>query len=368
MGAAKVVAPLLAAGLLFGGGAAYVSAAGAATDAAANSNQQACIDNAGAGVQLQPDAARDRNASTYIEQGRAMGIPARGIVTSLATILVESDGLNLASRAVPESMKYPHDKDVARYGADGVPPGDHDSIGTAQQRVVGFFWWPTVEQGMKVDVQARAFFNRLQQIPGWQVMSVGGAAQAVQVSAHPERYAAREADATELYNRLSGSVPDVVIAPAVDTSGCGTPDIINAGNAVVSGEWANPLKPAPYIIVSHYGPRRLFGATFHKGEDLAAPIGTPVHAVCKGKVIGAGWVEGGGGNEVRLDCGGGVQVKLMHNSSIVTTVGADVDAGEVVSLVGSTGNSTGPHSHVQVEVNGQHVPPLPFFKARGVPL
>lgn len=344
----------------------FLTIGGAAQDAASSAGRDCTLqvvpaELPGAPTDTTVEQAKDRNVATWISVGKGMGVPDNGIQIGIATMLVESGGLNLASKAVPESMRYPHDSNRVLYPPDGVPAGDHDSIGTAQQRVVGGVWWPNVQEGMKVDVQAAAFFKRLLQLD-WQSMSFGAAAQAVQASAFPDRYAIRQGEAVELFNRLAGNATPI----GVDGTGCS--DTTVPVGAVISGAWANPLKPAPYIIVSHYGPRVMFGATFHKGEDLAAPIGTPVHAVCDGKVIGAGWVEGGGGNEVKLDCGGGITVKLMHNSKILVKVNDPVKAGVVVALVGSTGNSTGPHSHVQVEQNGQHIPPLPFFQARGVPL
>lgn len=367
---AKASAAAVALALVTGLGG-FLAVGGAAEEEAASAGRDCTLEVVPADLPGAPadtasvEQAKDRNVSTWISVGKGMGVPDLGIQIGIATILVESGGLNLASKAVPESMRYPHDSNRVLYPPDGVPAGDHDSIGTAQQRVIGGTWWPTVEQGMKVDVQAAAFYKRLLELD-WQSMSFGAAAQAVQVSAYPDRYVMRRGEAIELFNRLSGAAQPI----GVDgTTGCS--DTTVPVGAVVSGAWANPVKPAPYIIVSHWGPRGLtdlFGRNFHYGEDLAVPLGTPVHAACTGKTIGAGWVQGGGGNQVLLDCGGGITVKLMHNSKILTRVGAPVKAGELVALSGSTGFSTAPHVHVQVEQNGEPIPPLPFFKARGVPL
>jgi len=348
----------------------FLTVGGAAEQEAASAGRDCTLDVAQADLPGAPadtatvEQAKDRNVATWISVGKGMGVPADGIQIGIATTLVESGGLNLASKAVPESMRYPHDTNRVLYPPDGVPAGDHDSIGTAQQRVVHWTWWPSIEQGMKVDVQATAFYKRLLTL-NWQSMSFGDAAQAVQGSAYPDRYALRRGEAIELYNRLSGSATPI----GVDDTGCS--DTTVPVGAVISGAWANPVKPAPYVIVSHWGPRSLtdlFGRNFHYGEDLAVPTGTPVHAACTGKTIGAGWVEGGGGNQVLLDCGGGITIKLMHNSKILTKLNAPVKAGEVVALSGSTGFSTAPHVHVQVEQDGEPMPPLPFFQARGVPL
>jgi murein DD-endopeptidase MepM/ murein hydrolase activator NlpD len=328
--------------------------------AAQRGNGGVCIVPASGSQPLPPSQARDRNASTWIAVGRSKGVPPRGIVIGLAVILVESNGLNLASEKVPESKQYPN---------DGVAPGDHLSIGTAQQQV-GMGWFDTVEQGMKVDVQAAAFYSALVNVNGWQVMSFSGAAQAVQRSAFPSRYGQREADATSLYHRLASSMGSADIVPAVDTSTgiCQEADTVPIA---VSGRWANPLAPAHYVLTSPFGPRidPVLGIPKpHKGQDLGTDAGTPIKAVCDGVVKLAGWDSWGGGNMTTLDCGGDIVIKLMHQSKILTTTGARVEAGQVIGLVGTTGNSTGNHLHEQVEFKGKPIDPVPFMRDRGVPL
>lgn len=365
------------AGVLLAGGGLLVASKGAESNAAIDAAARAstcnvvnAADEAAVGGGT-VEEARDRNLTILITKANSLRVPVKGIVEGIATALVESGGLNLASHAVPESLNYPHDINKAVYFPDGTPSGDLNSIGLIQQRV-GFGWFDTIENGMKPAVQAEAFFRALLKVPGWEDMPFGKAAQAVQKSGHPERYAAREVEASALYQRLAGAAGS---GASVVNAGFGAscPDsVVNAGAdpaSTVKGQWANPLKPYPYVIVSHYGPRNLFGATFHKGEDLAGVTGTPVKAACKGQILTANWVFGGGGNQVMIRCTEkGVTVKLMHNSRFYVKVGQNVEAGQLVAAMGSTGNSTGPHSHVQVEVNGQHVPPLPFFLERGVPL
>ena len=315
----------------------------------------------------------DRNAKTVIATGRAHGVSARGIQIALAVILAESNGYNLASQAVPESLRYPHDLDVTAHPPDGVPPGDHKSINLFQQQV-GMGWFPTVEQGMKVDVAAAAFFTRLLAVNGWEDMPFALAAQSVQRSAFPARYGMHELEATALYSRLSGDVATIV--PATDTSGgCQEPNLgdsvtpAGSGAVVVSGRWANPLAPTPYTDTSPMGWRVLRGvANYHKGQDLAVDVGAPVYSVCDGVVIGSGWDPFGGGNMLTLDCGGDVIVKLMHNSKLLVKVNAPVKAGQLATLSGNTGNSTGPHLHVQVEFKGSPVEPVRFFGERGIRL
>jgi murein DD-endopeptidase MepM/ murein hydrolase activator NlpD len=98
----------------------------------------------------------------------------------------------------------------------------------------------------------------------------------------------------------------------------------------------------------------------HEGIDIAVPTGTPVHAAAAGRVIIAGWM-GGYGNLIVIDHGGGLSTAYGHNSSFAVGVGASVSQGQVVAYAGSTGNSTGPHVHFEVRVNGAPVDPLGYL-------
>ena len=95
----------------------------------------------------------------------------------------------------------------------------------------------------------------------------------------------------------------------------------------------------------------------HSGVDLAAPQGTPVQATADGVVTSAGW-RGGYGILISLGHGSGVQTRYAHLSAIAVQPGTRVRAGQVIGYVGSTGNSTGPHLHYEVRVNGRAINPL----------
>jgi murein DD-endopeptidase MepM/ murein hydrolase activator NlpD len=95
----------------------------------------------------------------------------------------------------------------------------------------------------------------------------------------------------------------------------------------------------------------------HEGIDIAASSGTPIHAAAAGTVIHAGWL-GGYGNLVVVDHGDGLSTAYAHASAILVGLGQRVSQGETLSLVGSTGNSSGPHLHFEVRVNGSAVDPL----------
>lgn len=122
-----------------------------------------------------------------------------------------------------------------------------------------------------------------------------------------------------------------------------------------TGAFRKPLYS--YTLTSPYGRR---WGTFHKGVDLAAPRGTNVLAADGGKVIYAGW-SGGYGYLVKIDHGNGFTTYYGHNSKLYVKVGQKVGKGETIAAVGSTGNSTGPHVHFEVRINGQTVNPFNYL-------
>jgi len=102
------------------------------------------------------------------------------------------------------------------------------------------------------------------------------------------------------------------------------------------------------------------GSEFHRGVDIAAPIGTNVVATGGGTVVFSGW-SGSYGHKVIIDHGIGIRTLYAHNSTNLVWVGQQVNRGDVIARVGSTGNSTGPHVHYEVIVNGTRVNPTGFF-------
>ena len=123
----------------------------------------------------------------------------------------------------------------------------------------------------------------------------------------------------------------------------------------VSG--AGLIWPVNAPITSPFGWR---WGRMHEGIDLGAAYGSPIAAAAAGVVIYAGW-EGGYGNLVVIDHGGGLATAYGHQSRIAVSVGQSVSQGETIGYVGSTGHSTGPHLHFEVRVNGQAVDPLGYL-------
>ncbi len=122
-----------------------------------------------------------------------------------------------------------------------------------------------------------------------------------------------------------------------------------------TGKFICPLEN--YVVTSRFGPR---GRRYHKGIDLGAPIGTPVYAADGGVVIWAGYKRSYG-NLVVIDHGDGIITKYAHNSSIVVKTGQYVSQYEVISKVGNTGRSTGPHLHFEIRLDGDAVNPQRFI-------
>jgi murein DD-endopeptidase MepM/ murein hydrolase activator NlpD len=117
--------------------------------------------------------------------------------------------------------------------------------------------------------------------------------------------------------------------------------------------------PAKGVFTSPYGYR---WGRMHRGIDVAGPVGTPIVAAAAGVVTKAGWNDGGYGYVVEVQHPDGSFTRYGHNSSINTRVGAVVQQGELIALMGSTGRSTGPHCHFEIHPNGQSaVDPMTYL-------
>lgn len=99
----------------------------------------------------------------------------------------------------------------------------------------------------------------------------------------------------------------------------------------------------------------------HPGIDIAAPAGTPVRAIAAGTVAFAGWRNNGGGYVVVLRHPDGMTSTYNHNQSVTVAVGTRVTTGQRIARVGSTGNSTGPHLDLRIQMGGRLVNPLRLF-------
>ncbi len=121
--------------------------------------------------------------------------------------------------------------------------------------------------------------------------------------------------------------------------------------------------PADGVLTSPFGPRihPIFGTRRpHNGIDLDGSTGDPVRAARSGEVIVAGWREGFG-NTIVLYHGLGYSTLYAHMSRIAVSVGEEVESGDRIGSIGSTGWSTGPHLHFEFRIDGEAVDPMPYM-------
>lgn len=104
-----------------------------------------------------------------------------------------------------------------------------------------------------------------------------------------------------------------------------------------------------------------WGRQWHDGLDIAHDYGTPIVSTADGVVIFAGWRSGGYGYTVMVDHGYGFVTMYAHMSETEATVGEEVSRGTVIGYVGNSGNSTGPHCHYEVHLNGVPVDPAKYL-------
>jgi septal ring factor EnvC (AmiA/AmiB activator) len=125
--------------------------------------------------------------------------------------------------------------------------------------------------------------------------------------------------------------------------------------------WVWPT-PGHRGITAPFGQNR--GSYSHGGTDIGAPSGASILAALAGRVIQSGWY-GGGGNTVSLSHANGLVSRYMHMSQILARRGQSVAAGQLIGRVGSTGDSTGPHLHFQLERGGRRINPMAFYDDGG---
>ncbi len=117
--------------------------------------------------------------------------------------------------------------------------------------------------------------------------------------------------------------------------------------------------PVTGTISSRYGVSSRIRKSNHTGLDIAATTGTPIKVMADGVVTNASY-SGSYGNLVKVDHGNGVETWYAHTSKIYVKKGQEVKAGDEIAAVGSTGNSTGPHLHLEIRLNGEHINPQKY--------
>lgn len=281
-----------------------------------------------------------RAAAILAVAGRVPTAAHRVARIALMAALTESRLRMLANPTVPDSSGHPH---------DGLG-SDHDSLGLFQMRPSA--GWGTVSQLMDATYEAEAFLggptgpNRgspagLTDIRDWTVLTDGQAAQAVEVSAYPGRYTAWAPVADRIITALTDRG-----APSTSASPLETTNV------------AFPLPDGSWTITARFGPRTdpITGlAGFHHGTDFAARAGTLIRSATDGRVINAGMIAGTGTITVLSTVGGtptAIVYLHMPADGIDVHPGQVIAVGQIIGAVGSTGHSTGPHLHFQVQPGG----------------
>lgn len=289
------------------------------------------------------EAKQLQNASQSLATARQLGVNEKAIKVMVIMMLQESKFWIYANTNVPESLQYPHDK----------VGSDHDSVGTAQQRPN----WGTVAERMDLAYAVKAFMGGpngpnggspagLLDIAGWETMTLGQAAQAVQVSAYPDAYDQWIPAADTLISALGGGGSEA----SCPSGNAGT------GNAVY------PLDQ-PYSMTDGYGPRSCpvggsdgcAASTWHPALDLApagVACGKPVYAMMAGTVSLSSTLY------LSITSPDGYTISYLHTykSERNVDVGAQVKAGDPIALVGNVAPSTGCHLDIRVEVSGNTNP------------
>lgn len=135
----------------------------------------------------------------------------------------------------------------------------------------------------------------------------------------------------------------------VKASGSVNTSLTTSGQKVSLG--ISLARPVSGTITSRFGAKSSIRSSAHTGLDIAASSGTPYSAAASGTVTFAGY-KGSYGNLIVITHSNGVQTYYGHSSKIYVSVGQSVSQGQTIGAVGSTGNSTGPHLHLEVRVNG----------------
>jgi murein DD-endopeptidase MepM/ murein hydrolase activator NlpD len=164
---------------------------------------------------------------------------------------------------------------------------------------------------------------------------------------------ARATFGSEAYAPVTPAVRKMV-APNLPAMGKADPYLPGGSSSAAGMIW-----PAQGMLSSGFGWR--WGRP-HKGIDIAAPIGTPIVAAAAGKVAYAGWNDGGYGYVVEVEHEDGTMTRYAHNDRILVKDGQQVNQGQQISEMGTTGHSTGPHLHFEVHPRGgAAVNPMAFL-------
>ncbi|MEU3690560.1 peptidoglycan DD-metalloendopeptidase family protein [Streptomyces narbonensis] len=278
-----------------------------------------------------------------------------------------------------EAVKLFGSKDGARAAVIGIATayqesrlqnlqGGHlDSAGLFQQRPS--MGWGTHAQVTNPAYAANKFFTTMKQsAPGWKSMPLWEASHKVQRSGSPMAPAAFELAAAKLVVQFSGGkaadAPGKHRKPYDATKD--RPQVQEPAPKPVEQKPVTPavrgwVKPVQAAAGTPFGQKgSMWSSGYHTGQDFPAPQGTPIVAAGTGQVVEAGWA-GAYGQSVVIQHENGVKTRYAHMSAISVRMGQTVQAGAQIGNVGSTGNSTGAHLHLEFIANGVQVDPMRYL-------
>lgn len=158
----------------------------------------------------------------------------------------------------------------------------------------------------------------------------------------------------EAVSKLYVEKPKVVKVARTSTGRYQATGTVNTKGTTSSGKanlGISLIRPVSGTITSRFGAGSSIRRSSHTGLDIAAPTGTTVVAAAPGTVTFSGY-KGSYGNMLVISHGNGVQTYYAHCSKLYVSSGTQVSQGQKIAAVGSTGNSTGPHLHLEIRVNG----------------
>lgn len=204
---------------------------------------------------------------------------------------------------------------------------------------------PTTSRAVNPEFRAPALVERAQSEGSGRRGAAVQAQSSAQPQAEPQLIAAAPLGSEQYDPIVNKSVLGQVVSPELPPIGSGENFLPSAPNQFNGYIW-----PTRGVLTSGYGWR---WGRMHRGIDIAASTGTPILAAAEGVVITAGWNSGGYGYLVEIKHGDGSVTLYAHNDRVLVRVGQQVQQGQQIAEMGSTGYSTGPHLHFEVHPAGR---------------
>ena len=292
-------------------------------------------------LERQRDQLRDRARATYMKGGVSYAETLLDIETAneLESKLQYMRAMVLADREREQqfmSLERKHEASLERL----------DTLRAAQDRARG-------ERAAERDRAANIVAQRKEVAAKLDTQATKHKKLLAKLESDEEQYAAAidalESESDAIERRLADLAEQRAAAEESDSSADTTE---SAGDL---------LRPVDAPITSGFGYRThpvLGTERLHTGIDFGAAEGTPIVAAADGTVESAGY-QGGYGNAVIIDHGGGEATLYAHQSRLAVSAGAEVSRGQLIGYVGSTGLSTGAHLHFELRINGEPVDPMP---------